>query len=74
VMAAAFDPAGGEPGTPVQLFSKVDQGRLTNRTLGYDVTPDGREFLMALPVERREALPVVVVTNWFEEPRRKVPP
>jgi hypothetical protein len=33
-MAAAFDPVSGEPGTPVRMFSKVDQGRITDRTMG----------------------------------------
>jgi Tol biopolymer transport system component len=74
VLAAAFDPVTGAVGRPVQLFQKADGGRLANpATIGYDVTPDGSRFLLAIPEERPEATPVVVVLNWFEELRRRVP-
>lgn len=49
-----------------------DAGRI-NRTLGYDVAPDGSRFLMVTPVERPGALPVVVVLNWLDELRARVP-
>ncbi len=72
--AAPFDAATGEPGAPTLLFRIRDAGRLAfNRTVGYDVTPDGSRFLLVEPVDRPGGLPNVVITNWVEELRRKVP-
>ncbi len=74
VFAASFQPATGEIGMPTFLFRKPDAGRLgQNRTRGYDVTPDGSQFLLVVPIERPDALPTVVVLNWLEELKRKVP-
>jgi len=74
LFTAAFDPATGEVGAPVELFRKRTVGRLASeRTAGYDVTPDGSRFLMVVADPRPEALPNVVITNWFEELRRRVP-
>jgi len=39
---------------------------------GYDVTEDGARFLMARVDPRPEALPILVITNFFEELRKKV--
>ena len=41
----------------------------------YDVSPDGRRFLMLKPSESAEAAPtqITVVLNWFEELKQKVP-
>jgi hypothetical protein len=41
----------------------------------YDVTPDGQRFLMLKPTEQAQAAPtqIVVVQNWFEELKQKVP-
>jgi Tol biopolymer transport system component len=73
VFAVSFDPKSGDVGTPVFLFSRPDAGRLNgNRTVGYDVTPDGSQFLMVTPVNRPEAQPVVVIVNWVAELRKKV--
>ena len=73
VMAVSFQPLTGEIGTPSLLFRKADAGRLSGRTVGYDVTPDGSKFLMVVPVERPEAQPIVVRLNWLAELKRKVP-
>jgi serine/threonine-protein kinase len=74
VYAASFQPTTGDVGTPVLLFSRPDAGRLNGgRTVGYDVTPDGSQFLMVTPVNRPEAQPVVVIVNWLAELRKKVP-
>jgi hypothetical protein len=74
VLAVTFQPATGEAGTPTLLFRKADAGRLGGgRSVGYDVTPDGSQFLMVTPIERPEAQPIVVVLNWFEELKRRVP-
>jgi serine/threonine-protein kinase len=73
VFAASFDPRSGEVGTPELLFVGQDGGRAFGGARGYDVTPDGARFLLSVPVERPGATPTVVVTNWFDELRRKVP-
>jgi len=41
----------------------------------YDVSPDGQRFLMLKPTEQSQAAPtqIVVVQNWFEELKQKVP-
>ena len=72
LMAVQIDLASGLPGTPIVLFDApyvYEDGPYVN----YDVTPDGHTFLMVKPrpgVERRD---VVVVLNWFEELKRKMP-
>jgi serine/threonine-protein kinase len=72
--AVPFDPASGEAGTPTLLFRVPDAGRTSQgRTVGYDVTPDGARFLLVAPIDRLEATPNVVVLNWFDELRRRVP-
>src|ERR1051325_1693978 len=42
--------------------------------LGYDVAPDGSRFLMVRVEPRPEALPILVITNFFEELRKKAGP
>jgi eukaryotic-like serine/threonine-protein kinase len=72
--AASFDPATGEVGTPVLLFRAPVGGRLAaGGARSYDVTPDGSRFLLAVPVERPGATPNVVIINWTDELRRRVP-
>jgi hypothetical protein len=41
----------------------------------YDISPDGKRFLMIKRIETAESNPVtlVVVQNWFEELKRAVP-
>jgi serine/threonine-protein kinase len=41
----------------------------------YDVSPDGKRFLMLKPTEQAQAAPtqINVVLNWFEELKQKVP-
>jgi hypothetical protein len=60
-------------GKPRMLF----QGAYL-RTFGaqpmYDVSPDGERFLMIKPSEQTISLTqIVVVQNWFEELKRRVP-
>jgi len=40
----------------------------------YDVSRDGRRFLMVKPAANRASPHIVIVQNWFEELRRLVPP
>ena len=57
--------------TPRKLF----EGRFnfTGPVRGYDVTPDGRRFLMVQPRDGPPQPPVelVLVENWFEELERQ---
>jgi Tol biopolymer transport system component/tRNA A-37 threonylcarbamoyl transferase component Bud32 len=74
VMAVTIDPASGASGPPRMLFSgpyPSNQG--WTRPRSYDVTPDGQRFLMMkLPGEQARPR-IMVVLNWFEELRVKVP-
>ena len=40
---------------------------------GYDVSPDGQQFLMVQSSETAETSPLIVVLNWFEELKERVP-
>ena len=65
LLAASFDPVTGAVGTPaVVLQRRVAWSTGDWRTTSYDVTPDGSRFLLAIPVERAGAPPVVVRTGW----------
>jgi serine/threonine-protein kinase len=57
-------------GMPKALF----KGAFANNT--WDVTPDGQRFLMIVPDKEQDAAPreLHVVTNWFEELKRRAPP
>jgi hypothetical protein len=60
-------------GLPHPLFKGQFQESGTG-TSGYDVSLDGRRFLMIQPTEPEQpATQVGVVINWFEELRRLVP-
>ncbi len=60
-------------GTPRMLF----EGQYVpapGASPNYDVSPDGQRFLMLKPVEQAQAATqIVVVQNWFEELKRRVP-
>ena len=67
-------------GTPMKLFASsfyVGRG-LVSRGGTYDVSPDGRRFLMLKaagdPGQLAEQATVVVVKNWGEELKRLLPP
>jgi hypothetical protein len=74
VLAVSFDPATGTSGAPQVLFSgPYPDNPGWTRPRSYDVTPDGERFLMTrLPGEPAQPR-VVVVLNWFDELRAKVP-
>jgi Tol biopolymer transport system component len=75
VMAAGTEPRGETlvAGVPRRLF----EGRyaLTGPVRGYDVTPDGRRFLMVQQFDPAPEPPpeLVLVQNWIDELRRRVP-
>jgi Tol biopolymer transport system component len=59
-------------GRPVRMFDTKYSGNFYS----YDVTPDGRRFLMMKESPaggQNEPRSMVVVLNWFEEVRRRVP-
>ena len=51
-----------EPGVPAALFDTRSRQTLNLR---YDVTPDGKKFLVVTRVVDREIPPIVVVVNWL---------
>jgi eukaryotic-like serine/threonine-protein kinase len=62
-------------GKPRTLFEgRYEPGPL--QIDNYDVSPDGQRFLMLKPSEQTSSSPltqIVVVHNWFEELKRRVP-
>jgi hypothetical protein len=69
--------ASPSPGTPKLLFHLRDDLYLENQEnyTPFDISPDGRRFLMARRVQAAAAakvLPLVVVENWFEELRGRM--
>jgi Tol biopolymer transport system component len=53
------------PGQATPLFQlPVTQWAVPGTAYGYDVSPDGRRFLVAAQVEARETIPLTVTTNW----------
>ena len=57
--AVSVDPGRREVGAPSELF----RGRYTS----LDATADGNRFLALKPIERPEALPLLVWFNWVEK-------
>lgn len=55
-----------KPGVPVRLFtiSKETGFRNRARNLGYDVSPDGQQFLMSVAAGERVSSKITVVLNW----------
>jgi hypothetical protein len=39
----------------------------------YDITPDGKRFIMVIKGEQRTAMQINMVLDWFEELKRLVP-
>ena len=60
-----------EVGNPEMLFEGPIVGG-SGPFAGYDVTPDGERFIMTF-ANRAATTPYVVVLNWFEELKEKVP-
>ncbi len=58
-------------GTPTKVFDTPYYTRATGRT--YDVSPDGQRFLMIKTSGTEQAPSMVVVLNWLEELKVKLP-
>ena len=56
------------PGEPIRLFDGVRVGGTQPR---YDVSPDGRQFIIAQPVGDPPRPSIRVVQNWYEEFRAR---
>jgi hypothetical protein len=58
-----------EPGNPVPLFqTRIAQPRLA--LFQYDVTPDGKRFLINSLPRQDSAAPLTMVVNWMQAMRR----
>ena len=69
--AAAVDPATGETGRPGALFAgPYDLAAVGPRS--YDVTPDGRRFLMVRYAPENKPRQVSLVLGWFGELRSRM--
>jgi hypothetical protein len=66
---------GFSAGTPRKLFEGGYARTMTTGVRGYDVTPDGQRFLMVRPLDLppEPATELVLVENWFEELKARVP-
>ena len=75
LMAARVDARGSawSASTPQKIVDGpyVTSSSGSGRT--YDVSPDGRRFLMVKQPATRASAQIVIVQNWFEELRRLVP-
>jgi hypothetical protein len=60
-----FTADGFRAGTPVSIVSTPPLTLIDGRT-HYDVTPDGRRFLLRQPVETTSAPAATIVVNWPE--------
>jgi hypothetical protein len=57
-------------------LTKVFDTRYSEDFYSYDVTPDGRRFVMMKESDagdRADSLTMIVVLNWFEELKRRLP-
>ena len=74
VMAVSIDVSTGAAGAPRVLFAgPYPDNPGWTRPRSYDVTPDGERFLMTKLSSEQPPPKVVVVLNWFDELRAKVP-
>jgi eukaryotic-like serine/threonine-protein kinase len=62
-----------EASAPLKLFSgNFNSGNLAGAN--YDVTVDGRRFVMVAHTQPDRSMPINLVTNWWEELKRLAPP
>jgi hypothetical protein len=70
----SIDLATGASGPPRVLFSGPYQDNPGwTRPRSYDVTPDGEHFLVTKRPGEPQQPRIMIVLNWFEELRAKVP-
>jgi Tol biopolymer transport system component len=74
VVAVSIDPESGASGPPQVLFAgPYPDNPGWTRPRSYDVTRDGERFLLARLPGAQPTPRIVVVLNWFEELRERVP-
>jgi eukaryotic-like serine/threonine-protein kinase len=74
VMAVSMDLVNGRSGQPTALFAgPYPDNPGWTRPRSYDVTRDGERFLMIRRPTDRPRPRIVVVLNWFDELRARVP-
>jgi serine/threonine-protein kinase len=74
VMSVSLDLENGRIGQPVALFGgRYPDNPGWTRPRSYDVSPDGDRFLMTRLPAQRDRPRIVVVLNWFDELKAKVP-
>lgn len=72
LMAVAVDTSRGfRAARPMRLFAGAYSG--VGRVDAFDVAPDGRRFVMVKSDETATLQQLIVVHNWFEELKRRVP-
>jgi eukaryotic-like serine/threonine-protein kinase len=70
LMAASFDSGGGSPriSIPNALFPvsrvQLESGYIGSQAYTWDVSPDGKKFLLLLPVSETDPSSLTVVLNW----------
>ena len=77
LMAVRVDARGSSwrAGSPVRVVEGLYINRTSRSSRNYDVSGDGKRFLMVKPPAKPAAAPrIIVVQNWFEELRRLMPP
>ena len=75
LMAVRVDAGGSSwrAGSPVRVVEGLYINRTSRSSRNYDVSGDGKRFLMVKPPARQDPAPqIIVVQNWFEELRRLV--
>jgi hypothetical protein len=62
-------------GTARPLFQVSGKFRFSGNTPAYDITPDGKRFVMTTPPDVTDPTPaqIHVVVNWREELKQRVP-
>jgi serine/threonine-protein kinase len=65
-------------GTPKRLFQSIYAGLSATSGIPYDISPDGKRFLMmkepqTTPSESAGPRKINIVVNWFEELKQRVP-
>ena len=70
-VAVSFGPDGPVPSAPRVLFDQRYQYGLGQTTANYDVSPDGKVFVMVKDQSSSSRLNIVL--NWFDELRRLAP-
>ena len=63
MMSVEFDSASFKLGVPKPLFQTRLDLELIQRQQ-YDVSADGKRFLLAQPLEESTSMPITVIVNW----------